>query len=202
MIVLLADWCTIEITNLGLILQTLVEQLAQALRRIDSSGIPFKKFQPGVGPYGEPQVVKKAVEVLKELFPSQFTGAETKRNPDVLIPGRWALEFKIVRPFGDNGKEAEHWSQNLLHPYPGNVSSIGDIMNLMSLKIAERKGVIVITYEHDPPVIDLEVIVIAFEHLAREVLSLPLGEKHLAELKGLAHPVHQQASVYGWEVGT
>lgn len=42
--------------------------------------------------------------------------------PDVLVPNRWALEFKIVRPFGDNGIEAERWSQNLLHPYPGNVS--------------------------------------------------------------------------------
>src|SRR6058998_405930 len=33
-------------------------------------------------------------------------------------------------PFGDNGKEAENWSVNLLHPYEGNVSTIGDCCKL------------------------------------------------------------------------
>ena len=114
-------------------MQSIVDQFAEALRWIDESREPFKHFQPGVGPYGEPQVVKKSLEYLINKYPDEYSEAKTKRNPDVLIPKRWALEFKIVRPFGDNGKEAEHWSQNLLHPYAGNVSSIGDIISLMGL---------------------------------------------------------------------
>jgi len=43
-----------------------------------------------------------------------------------------ALEFKIARPFGDNGKEAENWSVNLPHPYAGNVSVIGDCLKLLA----------------------------------------------------------------------
>jgi len=178
----------------------LVDQFAEALRWIDDSGVPFKNFQPGVGPYGEPQVVGKSLEYLKEKYRTDFQGAKTKRNPDVLIPNRWSLEFKIVRPFGDNGKEAEHWSQNLLHPYEGNVSSIGDIISLLALDGVEQRGIMVFTYEHDPPVIDLSVIVDCFEHLAIEVLHLPLGQRHVARLNNLIHPVHQRARVYGWEV--
>jgi hypothetical protein len=32
----------------------------------------------------------------------------------------------------NNGKEAETWSVNLLHPYPGNVSVIGDCLSCRS----------------------------------------------------------------------
>jgi len=47
-----------------------------------------------------------------------------------LIKGLWVIEVKIARPFGDNGKEAEAWSVNLLHPYAGNTSIIGDCLKL------------------------------------------------------------------------
>lgn len=178
----------------------LVNHFAEALRWIDESRVPFKELRPGVGPYGEPQVVRRCLEYLRDRYPEEYSGAKTKRNPDVLIPGRWALEFKIVRPYGDNGREAEHWSQNLLHPYPGNVSSIGDIISLLSLERSEKKGVVVFTYEHDPPRTPVGVMVDCFEALARDVLRLPLGPRHAAELANLVHPVHQKATVYGWQI--
>jgi len=43
-------------------LMGLVEDIADALKAIDSSGLPFKSFQPGIGPYGEPQLVKLVAE--------------------------------------------------------------------------------------------------------------------------------------------
>lgn len=49
---------------------------------------------------------------------------------DIVIPGFWAIEFKLIRPYGDNGKIAEHCSENALHPYPGIISSIGDYLKL------------------------------------------------------------------------
>lgn len=101
-------------------LQGLVEDIAAGIRAIDRCGKPFKQFQPGVGPYGEPQLTKLIAAYLADHCGNRYPGVKTCRVPDVIIPGMWALEFKIVRPFGDNGREAEHWSQNLLHPYPGN----------------------------------------------------------------------------------
>ena len=111
-------------------MQQIVNQIAEGLKSIDDSRIPFRHYQPGVGPYGEPQLTRKLINYLSKIYPNQYENVKTKRIPDVLIPNKWALEFKIVRPFGDNGNEAEHWSQNLIHPYPGNVSSIGDIYKL------------------------------------------------------------------------
>ena len=113
-------------------LQELINDIADTLVAIDSSGVPFKDYQPGVGPYGEPQLLTEVARRLDAM--TIYHGARTKRTPDLLIPGQWALEFKIARPFGNNGKAAENWSVNLLHPYPGNVSSIGDCFKLQALQ--------------------------------------------------------------------
>src|SRR5216683_2865564 len=123
----------------------IVADIADAVVQIDASRVPFRSFQAGVGPYGEPQLVKLIASYLNEL--PKFEGkARTKRTPDLLIPNEWALEFKITRPYGDNDLEAENRSVNLLHPYAGNVSTIGDCYKLASLDCAERKAVVVIGY--------------------------------------------------------
>ena len=181
-------------------MNVLVERGADALKWIDSTGVAHKNFQPGVGPYGEPQLVRKCLEYLRERFPDEFSGAQSKREPDVLIPGRWALEVKLVRPFGDNGRPAEHWSENLLHPYDGNVSALGDCLKLMRSDRAENKGVLVIAYSHLTPRVDLDVLFTAFELLARDVRAIRLGRRCVACRKDLIHPVHQQLEVIGWEV--
>jgi len=111
-------------------LPEIINDVADELVAIDSSRAPFKQFQPGVGPYGEPQLIRELSKRLSER--SAYTGrVVTKRTPDLLIQGEWAIEFKIARPFGDNGKPAENWSVNLLHPYSGNVSLIGDCLKLV-----------------------------------------------------------------------
>ncbi len=103
-------------------LKEIVSDVANALVNIDRSGLAFRGFQKGVGPHGEPQLVKLIATALNHLN-KYGNRVRTKRTPDLLIPSEWAIEFKITRPFGDNGKEAENWSVNLLHPYPGNLSS-------------------------------------------------------------------------------
>jgi hypothetical protein len=181
-------------------MELIVRRFAEALKWIDSSGKPYRNYLPGVGPYGEPQVAKKAVEYLREAYPQEFRGARTKRTPDVLIPSQWALELKIVRPYGDNGVLAEHWSENLLHPYEGNVSSLGDCLKLLQSGIKERKGILVLTYEHSPPKIDLGILLDSFELVAKDILGLNFGPRCSAALTDLIHPVHQQGVVYGWEL--
>ena len=178
----------------------LVNYFAEALRHIDRSGIPFKNYKPGVGPYAETQLVIKSLQYLKEHYIDYFAGAKTKRHPDLLIPEKWALEFKIVRPFGDNGKPAEHWSENMMHPYAGNVSVLGDCISLLNSDFSERKGVVVFTYEHSEPRFDLSILFDSFELIASEELEIRLSEKFSKTVTDLIHPVHQQATVYGWEI--
>lgn len=174
--------------------------IADALKLIDSSAGAFRTFQAGVGPYGEPQLVKLIADQLGSNghYP---LGVKTKRTPDLLINGEWALEIKIARPFGDNGKPAENWSVNLLHPYIGNTSLLGDCLKLMSHSCEERKAVVVIGYEHEPPQVDLEPLIRSFEAVASNVLSIPLGRRVSAMRTELIHPIHQRLTVHGWMVG-
>lgn len=176
-----------------------ITDIADILVVIDSSRVPFKSFQAGVGPYGEPQLVRLIADHLNLMDPYRGLVA-TKRTPDLLVKGEWSLEFKIARPFGDNGKQAENWSVNLLHPYEGNVSVIGDCFKLLALGGTERKGAVVIGYEHTPPQISLTPLFAAFEAIAKDVVKVSLGSRVEVLRSGLIHPVHQQLRVAGWEV--
>ncbi len=186
-------------TTRAIELNDVVGQIADALAEIDSSGVAFKQFRPGVGPYGEPQLVRAVANRLAAL--ENYEGRVfTKRCPDLLIRDAWAIEVKLARPFGDNGKEAENWSVNLLHPYEGNVSVIGDCLKLQKLSLQERKAVVVIGYTHTPSRISLDPLLAAFELVAGEVLGIRLSPRVQATRGGLVHPVHQQLQVTGWEV--
>lgn len=180
-------------------LEEVVTKIVDALAHVDESKRPFRTFQPGVGPYGEPQLVGLIAAHLNSSARLQ-PAAITKRTPDLLIPGQWALEFKITRPFGDNGKEAENWSVNLLHPYAGNMSTIGDCYKLLKWPGAERKAVVVIGYEHTPPKIDLKPLIDSFEVIAKYVAGIRLSPRVERSREGLVHPVHQSVRVFAWEV--
>ncbi len=98
-------------------LSQLVSDVSSCLCQIDASRGRFKGFQPGVGPYGEPQLVKLISERLNQN-PTYIGRAITKRSPDLLIRGDWAVEVKIAKPFGDNGKEAETGQSIYFSPIP------------------------------------------------------------------------------------
>jgi hypothetical protein len=180
-------------------LEELVLDFAEALVHIDASGEGFRSFQPGVGPYGEPQLVKLIAAQFNRL-PKYRGAVRTKRTPDLLIPNEWAIEVKITRPFGDNGREAENWSVNLLHPYPGNVSTIGDCYKLMQYPGPERRAVLVVGYEHAPARIDLTPLVESFQAITTHVLHIRLSERVETRHVDLIHPVHQSFRVFAWEV--
>jgi hypothetical protein len=180
-------------------LERVIADVATALVGIDRCGVPFKQFQLGVGPYGEPKLVSSIARHLNTL-PPYNASVKTKRTPDLLIPDQWALEFKLARPFGDNGKEAENWSVNLLHPYEGNVSLIGDCLKLQSLGGAERKAAVVVGFEHTPPKIPLSPLIDAFELVATKIAGVTIGRRVQVSQANLSHPVHQQFLIAAWEI--
>ncbi|MEO7453561.1 MAG: hypothetical protein ABIV13_02220 [Fimbriimonadales bacterium] len=176
------------------------ELFADALAGADAKALAHKAFQPGIGPFGEADAVRLALAHLQELDPKRFGRAQIKRQPDLLIPELWQIEFKLVRPFGDNGKQAENWSQNVLHPYPGNTSSLGDCIKLMASEGSERKAVVVFGYEHTECQISLEPCIRGFEILADKLLGIQLSSRQSVIRKCLLHPVHQVLHVFGWEL--
>jgi hypothetical protein len=181
-------------------LEALVADVADALAAVDAARFVHKEFQAGIGPFGEADAVRASLHWLMQSKPADYSGAKTKRLPDLLIPSCWAVEFKVIRPFGDNGRPAEHWSENVLHPYAGNTSSLGDCLKLRDSPLTERKAIIIFGFEHTPPQVALEPAVRGFELLAKLLLGLDLSPRREALRVGLVHPVHQQLRVFGYEV--
>ncbi|MCH8225360.1 MAG: hypothetical protein IIC97_05810 [Chloroflexi bacterium] len=174
----------------------LVGLIADLLKNLDEERPVHKRFRPGIGPFGEPQIVAEIARRLSILG----LAAKTRRTPDMAIGHDWAIEFKIVRPFGDNGKEAENWSVNLLHPYPGNVSLIGDAIKLCELEGFQQKGLFLIGYEHEPAKISLEPLLRSFEVIAGQVMGITLGERVEEKRLNLVHPEHQVLRCVAWDV--
>jgi hypothetical protein len=178
-------------------LQTILHDIADYLQEYDLTRPVHKSFQPGVGPFGEPQLIKAIAIGLASKGYTCFV----KQKPDLEIGMReWAIEFKLARPYGDNGREAENWSVNLLHPYAGNTSSIGDALKLKALSNYQRKAICVIGYEHNPAKISLDPLVSAFEKIALEVIGISLGSRIEETRQALVHPEHQIVRCFAWEV--
>jgi hypothetical protein len=186
-------------------LRTVVSDIADSLVAIDGSRERAPKakggfYQAGVGPFPERLLLNRICGILGSKAGYKGKVEIGMKSPDLLIRGSWALEFKIARPYGDNGKDAENWSVNLLHPYEGNTSSLGDCVKLLKLNTPERKVVVVIGYEHNPTKKSLTPLVNSFEILAEKVMKVNLGPRVTEHRRDLIHPVHQQLTVYAWEV--
>ncbi|MEL6703308.1 MAG: hypothetical protein AAF089_02300 [Bacteroidota bacterium] len=192
-------------------LQRFVELFAGGLKAADSLGpvgsSRTRTYKPGIGPLSEDATVAKVVKQLRgtedhrdlhDAAPRRYPGS--RKACDLVIAEQWAMEFKLLRPFGDNGREAEHWAKNILYPYPGNTGAIGDCLKLLESDFPERKAVVVFGYEHSPAEIKLEPAVSSFELIAENVVGIDLGSRCEAHVTGLVHPYHQQASVFAWEV--
>lgn len=175
----------------------IVRVVADILKDFDSEQPIHKSFGPGIGPFGEPQLV---IQIAKRLTELGILARTTKTPADMDILGEWAIEFKVVRPFGDNDKKAENWSQNLLHPYEGNESLIGDAIKLLKLHTYPRKGLFAIGFEHDPPRIDLEPLLSSFELISKRVVRIPVGRRCEERRYGLVHPTHQVVRCVGWQL--
>jgi hypothetical protein len=193
------------------LLSEVVSDFADAFKAVDETrpqgASRTRTYRPGIGPLTEADAVNRALQQLKEgTRSSYYLDASPKRYPssrqqcDVVIAREWAIEFKLLRPFGDNGAEAEHWSENALHPYPGNVSAIGDSIKLIESGFPERKAIIIFGYEHSPPLIDITIAIESFQAIAKQVVGIELGRRQSAAFGPLIHPVHQQGRVFGWQV--
>jgi hypothetical protein len=73
-------------------------------------------------------------------------------------------------------------------------------LKLLRHKGGEIPAIIAIAYEHEPPKIDVSTLVSAFEILCRQLLKLPIGDRHVCVIDGCVHPVHQRATIYGWQL--
>ena len=88
----------------------------------------------------------------------------------------------------------------MLHPYPGNISLIGDAIKLLKLDDSPCKGLFVIGFEHAPARISLDPLINTFELIAKHVMKIALSERIEERRKGLCHPEHQVLRCIAWQV--
>ncbi|HEX2839324.1 MAG TPA: hypothetical protein VHN77_14495 [Phycisphaerales bacterium] len=188
-------------------IRDIVTDFALALKEVDATAPreDKKAFRPGIGPLTEAFGTRLALEYMSNRQADRYVGAKPERYPGQrttcdAVFGDWAVEFKLLRPFGDNGKPAENWIENALYPYPGNVSALGDLFKLSTHKLRPRSGVVLYGFEHVTAITPLEPAVRSFELIAAEVLRFQLGARCSHRIEGLVHPVHQVLVVHGWEL--
>lgn len=166
-------------------------------------------FQPGIGPHTEAQTVELVTAELAALKPSIYAGKvglavpypEAARQKCDLCLGRpgsweWAIEVKMLRILGDNGKANDNILMHIFSPYPAHRSALTDCWKLASTTLAPRRGVLIYGYDADGWPLDPAIE--AFEVLASR--QVRLGMRQRATFTALVHPVHASGQVFAWEL--
>jgi hypothetical protein len=153
-------------------------------------------FQPGVGPHTEARTVALVVKHLAKRRPDSYPdhalgvsyGDGTRQACDLCLgiapSWSWAIEVKMLRLMGDNGKPNDNILMHIPSPYKDHRSALTDCDKLRTSALGGQRAVMIYGYDYDgwpmDPAID------AFETLARS--RGMLGEQHVASFDGLVHP--------------
>ena len=159
-------------------------------------------YQPGIGPHTESDTVTLALEAVLDPMPPTRREVPypsvARSRCDVVIDERpgWAIEFKMLRLMGDNGKPNDNMLMHILSPYPVHRSAVTDCPKLLVSGFDHRKAIIVFGYDYDTLVMDPAID--AFEALAGRHARLIAAAS--SAFDDLVHPVHRRGRVFGWQV--
>ena len=190
-------------------LSQIVTGLADGIKAADAA-LPIavnqrsgKPFRPGIGPHTESDTIQLAFDALPPgRLPHAVFEAPYPTSPnqkcDILFEGEpgWAIEVKMLRMYGDNGKPNDNMLLHLLSPYPKHRSAVTDTTKLRESGFAHRLAIVIYGYESER--FPLLPAIAAFEILSRDLTGLSVRCE--AQFEGLVHPVHRAGSVYGWEI--
>lgn len=195
-------------------LEQLIGDVAVSIKRIDTRGpraVSVRTgaiYKPGIGPHSETQAVALIVAELQTLSPKRYSGfvhtsisyPQGRQKCDVCIgtspSWEWAIEIKMLRLMGDNGKPNDNMLMHILSPYPTDRSALTDCVKLLESGLPGRKAVVI--YGFDYPNLPMDPAIEAFETLAGRCVGL--GPRCVSHYANLLHPVHAAGRVFGWEI--
>lgn len=197
-----------------MLLRDLVAAFAQAIHAVDSlapiasSSRTGASYRPGIGPHTEAQTVKLVMAHLAHVDPQRYAsyqlgvpyGDDTRQACDVCLGSpaywEWAIEVKMLRIMGDNGKLNDNMLMHILSPYPAHRSALTDCTKLLGSELGIHKAILI--YGYDYPDWPMDPAIDAFQALADRRVNL--ASHAVASFDGLIHPVHQRGRVFGWQV--
>lgn len=164
-------------------------------------------YQPGIGPHAETLTTRLVVECLSASKPAWkeyqlgVGYSDGSRQACDLCVGPasardWAVEIKMLRLMGDNGKTNDNILMHILSPYPAQRSALTDCEKLVDSTLANQKAIVI--YGYDYPGWPMDPVVDAFEVLARR--RVVLGNGIVYGFDDLVHPVHREGRVFGWQL--
>jgi hypothetical protein len=191
----------------------LANDFANGIRSVDErrpvwiSSTTKRAYAPGIGPHTETETVRLVMTELAttkpELYDEYRLGVPYPSSPrsrcDLVIghaSASLAVEIKLLRFMGDNGKPNDNMLMHLLSPYTAHRSALTDCEKLAHAGFEACTAIMIYGFDYDDwpmdPAID------AFETLAAR--NTPLGARTTASFEGLVHPVHQRGRVFCWEI--
>jgi hypothetical protein len=195
-------------------LDELIRDIAASIKAIDTRRPQAANartgvlYQPGIGPHPETQAVNLLVAELADVEAARY-GARLhvgvaypkgRQKCDLCIGNpsawEWAVEIKMLRLMGDNGKPNDNMLMHILSPYPNDRSALTDCLKLVESGLPGRKAVVI--YGFDYPGLAMDPAIEAFETLAGRWVDL--GSRAEAAYEDLVHPIHRAGRVFGWEV--
>ncbi len=189
-------------------LTRLVAGFAEAIAAVDDRCPPYvsrtgRQYQLGIGPYSENPAMKLVCEELnaRGLGPcGQFLPYPNapRQKCDIWIgePVDWAIEVKMGRFRGDNGKPDDTGIKDLISPFQSDRSALADGVKLATSGFSCRRSVLVYGFDDvDRPLQDA---LDALDVLLRQ--RVLVDGPHSAALDGLRHPVFVSGGVTAWEI--
>lgn len=196
------------------LLAELVRDFAQGMQAVDSlapvasnarTGV---SYQAGIGPHTEAQTIKLVMAYLADTDPQRYASYRlgvpyadgTRQACDVCLVDRerrtWAIEVKMLRLMGDNGKLNDNMMMHILSPYLAHRSALTDCTKLLASQLRTHKAILI--YGYDYPGWPMDPVIEAFQVLAGRQVSM--ADSAVASFDGLIHPVHRCGRVFGWRV--
>jgi hypothetical protein len=192
----------------------LVKDFARGIQAVDSQAPVASNsrtgasYQPGIGPHSEAQTIKLVMAHLAAADPRHYASYRlgvpyaggTRQACDVCLDGPepwgWAIEVKMLRLMGDNGKLNDNMVMHILSPYPDHRSALTDCAKLIASQLGRHKAILI--YGYDYPGWPMDPAIEAFEVLASQ--QVLLSGSASAPFDGLIHPVHGRGRVFGWQI--
>jgi hypothetical protein len=138
----------------------LADDFAAGLRLADARGPRWGTYQPGIGPHTEPQTVALVLAELRREHPALYGSVQTgvrypnslRQKCDLFISpsgGRsWAVEVKMLRLMGDNGKPNDNMLTHILSPYPSHRSALTDCQKLAASGFSGSLAALIYGYDY------------------------------------------------------
>jgi len=196
------------------VLAELVMDFARGIKAVDSMAPVASNtrtgasYQPGIGPHTEAQTIRLVMAHLADADPQRYASYKlgvpyadgTRQACDLCLDGPapwgWAIEVKMLRLMGDNGKLNDNMVMHILSPYPAHRSALTDCTKLLTSQLGAHKAILI--YGYDYPDWPMDPAIEAFQVLANQEVTL--ADSAVASFDGLIHSVHRRGRVFGWQV--